>query len=204
MPSLVNDRIVSAVQERCPLICKVRRLRMKNCVFVQKSHGSNVLSKTDSIIYPVFFPQFSSFYPPLGFSGSLPISSPLPRPILGSLETGGRVVISDFGRWSWLIDSTSDRMCVTSLFPGCSSSATCSDEQELWMHCTRPMFMYCASVFDTKNVFMPMLSVFLYKPHVVLSLAIWIITGLFDVFLWETKLCLPVQSHLAKNNTLYG
>lgn len=168
---------------------------MSNCVFAQNSHGSNALSKTDSIIYPFFSPIFILFTLLWDFLDLFPSLLPCPGLSLTPWRHEDEWLFLTLERWSWLIDSTSDRMHVTSLFPGCSSRATCSDEQELWMHCARCIFMYCAATFDTKNVFMPALSVFIYEPHVVLSLAIWIITGLFDVFLRETKLCLSVQSH---------
>lgn len=122
MSSHVNDQTVCTVQSECPLICKALAPSLKSFLSVWKPseniNASLAQCRTDGIIYPVSsFSQIFLSFTPLWVSGSSPISPQLPGPIPGSPETGGRVVISDSGRWSWLIDSTSDGTRVTSSSP---------------------------------------------------------------------------------------
>lgn len=129
MSSHVNDRSVCIVQNECPLICKALLFRVV-CIYgnpVEIETLVRTVWNRQHYLSP-FSPIFFLFIP-LWVSGSVPVSSRLPGPFPWPLETEGRVVISDFGRWSWLIDSTSDGTCVTSLFPGCFCLAICTDGQ---------------------------------------------------------------------------
>lgn len=172
MSSHVNDRSVCALQNECPVICKALPQRVKTCLYIWKS-SENRDASLCSIEQTALFIPFSLIFilfTPLWVSGSFPISPLLPGPIPDSLETGGRVVISDSGRWLWLIDSTSDGTCVTSSFP----MLLWPCHLLRWTGTINVLCIYFCAIwlFDMRNVFMPALPVFLCKPQVVLSLVI--------------------------------